>query len=170
MVGHAIYQVIVLLVLLYVGADIFSVIPRSDQHYTLIFNSFVWCQIFNEFNARKVNGEKNVFEKFWTNYIFMFVIFITILFQTLIVEFGGVAFHTHGLNYYQWLACIGIGAVELIIGLILSFIPVPKDTEYTPPEPGENELLVKGKNKDKEVQFSDQSNIFKEKNKIIDES
>jgi len=130
--GQATYQTAVLLILLYLGPTIFSREVRSDEHYTLIFNSFVWCQIFNEFNARRVNDEFNVFTNLHTSYIFIGVIFFTVLFQTLIVEFGGVVFHTHSLYWYEWLACVGIGSGSLVVRVILWAIPVPEDKEYVP--------------------------------------
>lgn len=45
-----------LFVLLYLGSHIWDVVEGSRYHYTIIFNAFVWCQIFNLFNARKVNN------------------------------------------------------------------------------------------------------------------
>jgi calcium-translocating P-type ATPase len=52
--GQAIWQVAVLLVILYVPS-IFKVEHLSDAHYGVIFNVFVWMQIFNEINSRKIN-------------------------------------------------------------------------------------------------------------------
>lgn len=40
------------------------------QHFTVIFNSFVLMTLFNEFNARKIHGQRNVFEGVFTNPIF----------------------------------------------------------------------------------------------------
>lgn len=40
------------------------------QHFTIIFNSFVLMTLFNEFNARKIHGQRNVFEGVFTNPIF----------------------------------------------------------------------------------------------------
>lgn len=40
------------------------------QHFTVIFNSFVMMTLFNEFNARKIHGQRNVFEGIFTNPIF----------------------------------------------------------------------------------------------------
>jgi Ca2+ transporting ATPase len=65
MLGQAAYQIIVVMVLLFEGYNWFG-IPRGDQeeatgvnsvHYTIIFNSFVWMQLFNEINSRHLNGE-----------------------------------------------------------------------------------------------------------------
>lgn len=44
--------------------------PGPTQHFTVIFNSFVMMTLFNEFNARKIHGQRNVFEGIFTNPIF----------------------------------------------------------------------------------------------------
>jgi Ca2+ transporting ATPase len=67
MIGQAVYQIAVVMTLLFAGPKIFG-IPAGDQyekntqgdnslHYTIIFNSFVWMQLFNEINSRKLKGE-----------------------------------------------------------------------------------------------------------------
>ena len=38
---------------------------EGPQHGTIIFNTFIWMQIFNQFNARKVYGELNCFAGIW---------------------------------------------------------------------------------------------------------
>jgi Ca2+ transporting ATPase len=45
----------------------------SSRHMTNVFNIFVVLQIFNMINARKINDEKNIFEGFFTNKMFIFV-------------------------------------------------------------------------------------------------
>jgi hypothetical protein len=32
-----------------------------SQHFTIVFNAFVIMTLFNEINARKIHGERNVF-------------------------------------------------------------------------------------------------------------
>ena len=46
------FQIIVLAYLLLYGFSDFSVESGSPQHLTIVFNTFVFCQIFNEINAR----------------------------------------------------------------------------------------------------------------------
>merc|ERR1711871_676221 len=53
----------------------------SRRFKTLYFNTFVFCQIFNEINARKLNGEINVFDKLFANNVFSAVIVITVVVQ-----------------------------------------------------------------------------------------
>ena len=45
--------------------------------------------------------------------------------QALIVQFGGEAFSTHPLSWQQWGACMGIGALSLIVRELLLLIRVP---------------------------------------------
>lgn len=56
------------------------------EHYTLIFNTFVFMQVFNEINARKL-GEKeyNVFAGFFNNVLFLSIIVGTIIVQYFLV-------------------------------------------------------------------------------------
>jgi Ca2+ transporting ATPase len=90
--GHAFYQLIVIMVILFKGADMFGIPDGSDvplgapptQHFTIIFNAFVWMQIFNEINARKIHGERNVFQNFFTNPVFTGIVFGTAVTQVYI--------------------------------------------------------------------------------------
>ena len=50
----------------------------ATTHFTLIFNTFVLMQIFNEINARKVHGERSVFSGIHTNPIFLIIFFGTL--------------------------------------------------------------------------------------------
>lgn len=59
-------------------------------HYTIVFQIFVFLQIFNLINSRKIaEGELNVFKGFFNNKMFIIVLILTILIQCLLVEVGG---------------------------------------------------------------------------------
>lgn len=64
-------------------------------HYTMIFNTFVFMQVFNEINARKL-GEKeyNIFQGFFNNMLFLYIVVGTIAIQYFMVEYGGKAVRT----------------------------------------------------------------------------
>ena len=47
-----------------------------SQHFTMILNSFVMMTLFNEINARKIHGQRNVFVGLFSNPIY-YVIWIT---------------------------------------------------------------------------------------------
>ncbi len=129
-IGHSVYQLTVLLVVLFAGPVLFNIDSgvdrglKSSQHFTLIFNTFIMFIIFNEVNARKVHGEYNAFSGIWRNWIFLVTVVIQITVQVIIVQFGGDAFHTRGLNLDLWLWCIFLGGTELLIGQLLTLVPL----------------------------------------------
>ena len=123
---QALYQTLVLVVILYAGDKIWNIESVSYAHYTLIFNSFVWCQVFNEINCRTVIDEINVFKGFFTNVVFLIVIGVTALFQAIIVQYGGQVFKVEGINWVLWISSLGLGAFSLVLGFIARMIPVPE--------------------------------------------
>ncbi|CAG5132882.1 unnamed protein product, partial [Candidula unifasciata] len=132
-IWHAIYQLVVIAVLLFEGAklldvddginDIEDVHAPPSVHFTMIFNTFVFMTLFNEVNARKIHNQHNIFEGICTNPIFIGIWFGTAFAQVIIIEFGGVAFHTTGLNASQWLWCVFLGFGTLLWGQIATLIP-----------------------------------------------
>ena len=102
----------------------------TTEHYAIVFNTFVWMQIFNEVNARVINddlqcagagcktpGPLGALLRPWrglfNNPIFVGVLVGTAIVQALIVQFGGKAISTQGLNGSQWGACIVSLSLEL---------------------------------------------------------
>uniref|UniRef100_A0A8C5A3X1 Calcium-transporting ATPase n=1 Tax=Gadus morhua TaxID=8049 RepID=A0A8C5A3X1_GADMO len=129
--GHAVYQLIIIFTLLFAGEKIFDIdsgrgaplhSPPSE-HYTIIFNAFVMMQIFNEINARKIHGERNVFEGIFRNPIFCTIVFGTIVLQVLIVQLGGKPFSCVALDIEKWMWCVFLGMGELLWGQVISTIP-----------------------------------------------
>ncbi|XP_045892342.1 plasma membrane calcium-transporting ATPase 1-like [Micropterus dolomieu] len=129
--GHAIYQLTIIFVLLFLGERMFDIdsgrnaplhAPPS-QHYTIVFNTFVMMQIFNEINARKIHGERNVFAGVFKNPIFCSIVLGTFVVQIIIVEFGGKPFSCVGLTIEQWLWCIFLGFGSLLWGQLVSSVP-----------------------------------------------
>lgn len=94
-------------------------------HYTLIFQVFVFMQIFNLINSRKIEKhEINVFKDFFNNKWFFVIFFISIIIQCTMVELGGLAVKTYALDLKQNLICLAIGFFELIWGFILKLMPL----------------------------------------------
>ncbi|XP_025013457.2 calcium-transporting ATPase 12, plasma membrane-type [Ricinus communis] len=122
LLAQALYQISVLLTLQFQGESIFNVSPEVND--TIIFNSFVLCQIFNEFNARKLE-KQNVFKGLHRNHLFLGIVGITIILQVVMVEFLKKFASTERLNWQQWVACIVIAAVSWPIGWVVKLIPVP---------------------------------------------
>uniref|UniRef100_A0A8C7W4F3 Calcium-transporting ATPase n=1 Tax=Oncorhynchus mykiss TaxID=8022 RepID=A0A8C7W4F3_ONCMY len=129
--GHAIYQLTIIFTLLFAGEKIFNIdsgrhaplhSPPSE-HYTIIFNTFVLMQLFNEINARKIHGERNVFDGIFHNPIFCSIVLGTFLMQFVIVQFGGKPFSCTPLNVEQWLWCLLVGVGELLWGQLITTVP-----------------------------------------------
>ena len=53
---QSVFQIALLAYLLLYGAKDFGAEHESRVHITIVFNTFVFCQIFNEFNARYSSG------------------------------------------------------------------------------------------------------------------
>ncbi|CAH0394305.1 unnamed protein product [Bemisia tabaci] len=132
--GQAVYQLTIVFALLFYG-DIFLDIPTGrraefgsepTQHFTVIFNTFVMMTLFNEINARKIHGQRNVFEGFFTNPIFYSIWISTVISQVVIIQFGGTAFSTKSLTLDQWLWCLFFGFGTLIWGQIVTTVPTRK--------------------------------------------
>ncbi|RDX92578.1 Calcium-transporting ATPase 12, plasma membrane-type, partial [Mucuna pruriens] len=119
LISQALYQVLVLLILQFKGRSIFDVNERVKN--TLIFNAFVLCQVFNEFNARKLE-KKNIFEGLGKNKLFIVIVGLTVALQVVMVEFLKKFANTERLTWEQWSVCVGIAALSWPIGLLVKCI------------------------------------------------
>lgn len=131
---QALYQVCVLLVLNFLGNSILGLKGDTNTHAasvknTIIFNAFVFCQILNEFNARKPE-ELNVFSGVTKNYLFMGIIGGTFILQIMIIQFLGKFTNTVLLTWQQWLICLGIAIIGWPLAIVGKLIPVPKTPFY----------------------------------------
>uniref|UniRef100_A0A671XZW8 Calcium-transporting ATPase n=1 Tax=Sparus aurata TaxID=8175 RepID=A0A671XZW8_SPAAU len=101
--GHAVYQLIIIFTLLFAGENFFDIDSGRNaplhsppsEHYTIVFNVFVMMQLFNEINARKIHGERNVFEGIYRNPIFCSVVLGTFALQLI------SAIPTHHLKFLK---------------------------------------------------------------------
>ncbi|KAG5244973.1 calcium-transporting ATPase 12, plasma membrane-type [Salix suchowensis] len=121
LLAQALYQVAILLTLQFKGKAMFGVDEKTNN--TLIFNTFVLCQVFNEFNARNLE-KKNIFKGIHKNKLFLAIIGITIILQVIMVELLKKFAGTERLNWEQWGASIGIAVLSWPIGCLVKCIPV----------------------------------------------
>ncbi|KAM3405325.1 hypothetical protein ACQJBY_008041 [Aegilops geniculata] len=123
--AQAAFQIAVLLALQYRGRDVFGTDEKGNG--TMIFNAFVLCQVFNEFNAREIE-KKNVFAGVLKNRMFLVIIAVTLVLQVVMVEVLTRFAGTKRLGLGQWGVCLAIAAVSWPIGWAVKFIPVPDRT------------------------------------------
>lgn len=128
--GQAIYQLAVTFMLYFAGdkllnAHLSHTNPelRADQLSTVVFNSFVWMQIFNEFNNRRLDNNFNIFEGMFRNYWFLGINFIMVGGQVMIVYVGGAAFGVTRLSGILWAVCLICAVGCLPWAVVLRIIP-----------------------------------------------
>ena len=76
---QSIYQIIVILIFHFRGIDILGFEHTSHNEtvvQTLVFNAFVFAQIFNSVNCRRLDSRLNIFEGILKNHLFMAITFI----------------------------------------------------------------------------------------------
>jgi len=105
------------------GIDLGS--PQGkEKHNTLIFNTFVLCQVFNEFNARSIDDNMDVFRGLHKNATFLAIIAFTLAAQFGIVQYGGDFVKTVPLTADEWWRCGLMAALSLPVGGLMRLIPV----------------------------------------------
>jgi len=63
-----------------------------SRHYAFLFNTYVFLQIFNEINAKKLlPNENNIFAGLFNNAFFITVLLISMGFQVAFVQIKPVA-------------------------------------------------------------------------------
>ncbi|CAO3613454.1 unnamed protein product [Mucor fragilis] len=120
-IGQAIFQLVVTLVLLY--SNVLNYSTDNVVLQTVVFNTFVFCQIFNEVNCRRIDSHINIFTNIFANKFFIGIFFICVLGQVVIVQFGGAAFQVVALDGPHWGIAIVIGFLSLPIGVVIRLIP-----------------------------------------------
>ena len=91
----------------------------SAEELTVFFTIFVMLQWWNLFNAKSFGSRRSAFHKFLSDRGLLFVLFIILAGQWLIVEFGGKMFRTVPLDIETWLWIILGTSPVMIVGEIL---------------------------------------------------
>jgi magnesium-transporting ATPase (P-type) len=142
-ISQSIFQITTLTIIIFYGDYIFNV--PSDRnlehfmwnnvngyHFTIFFNIFVFMQVFNSINARKLQkDELNVFTGIMGNWLYILIQTIIIVGQMILVTFGGRAVRTHPLSLQQHSYCLGISAMTLVWGFIVKLLPIDVTEETT---------------------------------------
>merc|ERR1712123_11155 len=129
--GQGLYQLVVVFGIMFYGEVLFDIDNGRGAelrdpptiHFTMIFNAFVMMTLFNEINARKIHGQRNVFLGFFSNPIYYVIWIATFVSQIIIIEFGGLIFSTTKLNLEQWSWCILFGVGVLLWQQVVTSVP-----------------------------------------------
>ena len=140
-VGQSIYQLVVTVVLYFAGSTILKYLGPGELQ-TLIFNTFVWMQIFNQYNCRRIDNGFNIFEGVMRNYFFVGIQVIIVGGQLLIIFVGGDAFAIHPLSGYSWAISVVLGFLSVPVAILIRLIPdksvskcIPKNVIRKKPSP-----------------------------------
>ncbi|PWN42098.1 calcium-translocating P-type ATPase [Ceraceosorus guamensis] len=139
--GQAIYQIILVLVLHFRGNDLLNLnsvfenetdplrieaLATRNTLYlnSVIFNTFVWCTLFNMVSARSLTRELNFFKGLQRNHWFGAIMVVEVGLQTLITFVGGAAFGIQkGLDGRGWAISIVAGLVTWPLATLLRLLP-----------------------------------------------
>lgn len=131
--GVSLYQITVITLIMHFGramwgldytaADEFQGTEKSEAkltHYTLMFNTFIFMQIFNSLNCRKIGvQEANICEAMFNNMMYLIIVVIEIGVQVMMVNMFGPLVRAQPLNGDQHAACILLAlGVLLVAGLL----------------------------------------------------
>ncbi|KAJ6093228.1 hypothetical protein N7486_008517 [Penicillium sp. IBT 16267x] len=128
--GQSVYKLAITFMLYFAGDQILNAHLVSDdpalrakQLSTVVFNTFVWMQIFNELNNRRLDNRFNIFEGMFRNYWFLGINTLIVSGQIMIIFVGGQAFGVTRLNGTLWAVCIICGFGCLPWAVVLRLIP-----------------------------------------------
>lgn len=120
---QSVFQIAMLAYLLLLSPVDFNCVAGSTHHYTIIFNTFVLCQVVNEFNARSIGNDFDVFRGLHKNFTFIAIIVFTLVAQFGIVQFGGDFVKTVPLTRFEWKRCALLASLTLPVGGLMRLIP-----------------------------------------------
>lgn len=129
---QALFQVVACLILHFLGGRILGhhcdgnpllCTTQEQEVSTIVFNTFVFCQIFNQLNCRRLDRGLNIFTNFFRNPYFLVIFAIMVGGQVLIVMVGGAAFQVVRIGGRDWGISILVGLLSLPIGLIVRLLP-----------------------------------------------
>jgi magnesium-transporting ATPase (P-type) len=103
-----------------------------EEDYTLstiIFNFFIFCQLFNEISSRSLGNELDFFEGILQNRMFCSIIVFSIFVQFIIVSVGGSFMKTTPLTLIQWLKTILLASKTLQVGKHMRYIPIKENSK-----------------------------------------
>ncbi|KAG2341321.1 calcium-translocating P-type ATPase [Suillus weaverae] len=123
---QSVYQITVILLFHFLGIQILGLANTSGNDtivQTLVFNAFVFAQISNSVNSRRLDRKLNIFEGMLNNWYFMVITLIEITVQVVIVFIGGTAFQVTRIGGREWGISLALGLVSIPLGALIRLLP-----------------------------------------------
>jgi Ca2+-transporting ATPase len=126
-IGQVVFQLAVTVTLHFAGAKILGY-DETDEHQALqldsmVFNTFVWLQIFNELNSRRLDNGFNCFAGLHRNPYFIGINLLMVGCQVTIMFVGGVIFSVTTMTGPQWAISVLIPALSLPWAILVRLFP-----------------------------------------------
>ncbi|KAJ5237945.1 hypothetical protein N7489_008036 [Penicillium chrysogenum] len=125
--GQSIYKLAICFMLYFAGHSLFKFNKSNEvdmlELNTIIFNTFVWMQIFNQFNCRRLDNKFNILEGIHKNKWFFVINLVMVGGQILIIFVGGTAFGVTRLSGWQWGVSLGFAVFCIPWAAILKLAP-----------------------------------------------
>lgn len=141
------YEVLVMIILIFFGSLIlfqnsFNIVtePLRDpitrdptdrlKLNTILFYTFILMNLFNQINCRNLDEHNiNVFDKIWTNFIFIIVLIIEFVVSMFMVKCGETQLFskimgTAPITKNQHIVCWCLGFSVLIVNIVIKKIPL----------------------------------------------
>ncbi|KAG1863477.1 uncharacterized protein F5891DRAFT_933578, partial [Suillus fuscotomentosus] len=123
---RSVYRITVILLFHFLGITILGYADTSGNAtivQTLVFNAFVFAQIFNLVNSRRLDRKLNIFEGMLNNWYFMAITLIEIAVQVVIVFIGGTTFQVTRIAGRKWGISLALGFVSIPLGTLIHLLP-----------------------------------------------
>mmetsp|Transcript_34255 Transcript_34255/g.25320 ORF Transcript_34255/g.25320 Transcript_34255/m.25320 type:complete len:218 (+) Transcript_34255:1405-2058(+) len=92
--------------------------------YTIVFETFIFLQLFNEFCCRCIEPKKyNMFTNLLGSWLFVLVVVATFALTVFEVQYLGKAFRVTALTSQETAACIIWGATILLVSIMMKLTP-----------------------------------------------
>ncbi|KAI9006437.1 PMCA-type calcium-translocating P-type ATPase [Hyaloraphidium curvatum] len=96
---------------------------QKRQLRSVIFNAFIFMQLSNELNCRRLDNKLNVFANLRHNLAFVYVTVFVLCVQLIIMFFGGAVFRVTRLSEFEWAVSVGLGLLSLPAGVLARLVP-----------------------------------------------
>lgn len=129
--GQALVQIAFILTLYFAGKQLLNMdaidelgrIQEDNLLRALIFNTYVFLQLFNLPNCRVLDRELNIFKGLHRNGWFIGILIIEVALQVLIAYKGGAAFSVVPMNAREWGITIVGGFIVWPTGVLIRLLP-----------------------------------------------
>lgn len=129
---QSVYQIFVILLFHFKGVDFLGLehTPVNESRVkSMVFNAFVFAQIFNSVNCRRLDNKLNILEGITKNRYFIVITLLEIAIQVVIMIVGGyskefgAAFSVNRIYGREWGISLALGVVSIPWGAVIRCMP-----------------------------------------------